>query len=220
MHVTNAVLEIGVLGCKSAVAVLLVAAGGAKLADPAGFAGTVRLFLPPLAAGPLISALAVLIAAGEVAAGAASLALPRAWWLNLVVLAICVSFLVVWTVGYLRYRGRPCRCFGALSRRGFSIAGVFRAAGLVLAGLLGSLPVSAIAVRLGPAAEFALLAAALLVALAAFSAAAGARAGVKPRSLRRWALWCGYHLTWRSRSGPCSAGWAFSSSCCSGSLAS
>ncbi len=66
-----------VLGCKAVVAVLLAAAGGAKLADLSGFAASVRLFLPGgLAARSLTIATA--LAGGEVAVGAASLSSPRA----------------------------------------------------------------------------------------------------------------------------------------------
>ncbi len=43
---TPVVLTPVALACKAVVAVLLVAAGGAKLADLPGFAASVRLFLP------------------------------------------------------------------------------------------------------------------------------------------------------------------------------
>src|SRR5207245_2542215 len=79
------------LGCKAALAVLLLAAGGAKLADLGEFATTVALFLPrrpgrePGGRGPggWGHSVALAIAAGEIVAGAASLAIPRAWWLNI-----------------------------------------------------------------------------------------------------------------------------------------
>lgn len=188
--VTAGVLQVAVLGCKAALAVLLVAAGGAKLADVRGFGASVRLFVrwrPGVLAGA--------VAAGELAIGAASLALPLAWWLNVVVLAVCASFLAVSAVGYVRYRGRPCRCFGALSGREFSAAGVGRAALLVLAAVIGLGRVPALSVRLGLGWEAALLAGAVLVAGAAFSAAvaagasvrSSARSSVRSSARARWA---------------------------------
>src|SRR5258708_8600148 len=45
------------LGAKAAVAVLLLVAGGAKLADLSGFASAIRLFLPAAAPRPVLAAL-------------------------------------------------------------------------------------------------------------------------------------------------------------------
>ncbi len=187
------------LACKAVVAVLLVAAGGAKLADVAGFAASVRLFLPRPAAprldgtaarldgtavprldgtaARLDRGVAVGIAVGEIAAGAASLSSPRASWLNLVVLAICGGFVTVSAAGYRWHRGRSCRCFGALSRRRFNLAGLGRSAAIALGAGVATTPVRAAAIQLGPADRIALLAGALLVAAAAFSAAAAVGAG-------------------------------------------
>jgi hypothetical protein len=39
-------MDVSVLAAKSAVALVLLVAGGAKMADVAGFAATVRLFMP------------------------------------------------------------------------------------------------------------------------------------------------------------------------------
>jgi hypothetical protein len=174
MHATGIAEQIVVFGGKTAIAVLLVAAGGAKLAGLREFGVSVRLFLPGGAPRWLAPYLAGGIAAGELVTGAASLAVPQAAWLNLAVLAICGCFLAVWTAGYARHRGRPCRCFGALSRRGFTAAGIARAAGLVLAALVATIGVPGISVQLGAAWQLALLAGAVLVAGAAFSAATAA----------------------------------------------
>ena len=165
-----------VLGCKAVVAVLLAAAGGAKLADLSGFAASVRLFLPGgLAARSLTIATA--LAGGEVAVGAASLSSPRAGWLNLVVLVICAGFVAVSAAGYARHPGRPCRCFGALTRRGFSVAGIGRAAAIALGAVAAAVPVHTALIQVGPASRIGLLAGALLVAAAAYSAAAAVAAG-------------------------------------------
>ena len=165
------------LACKAAVAVLLVAAGGAKLADLPGFAASVRLFRPGPAAPRADRAVAAGIAAGEITAGAASLSSPRASWLNLVVLAICCGFVAVSAAGYRWHRGRSCRCFGALSRRRFNLAGLGRSVLIALGAAAATAPVRAAAIQLGPADRVGLLAGALLVAGAAFSAAAAVGAG-------------------------------------------
>ena len=178
MLVTGTLPQAGVLAAKAGIAVLLIAAGGAKLAGLRGFAGSVRLFVPASLPGRAVLGLSGVIAGGELAAGAASLGWPRSAWLNVVVLGICAGFLVVSVAGYARYRGRPCRCFGALSSRGFSGYGVLRAGGLVLAALAGLMPVPVSSVQLGAGAQAGLLAGAVLVAAAAFSAAAVAGSAV------------------------------------------
>jgi len=173
-----------VLACKAAVAVLLTAAGGAKLADLPGFAASVRLFWAgrPASSRPL--AVAAGLACGEVAAGAASLSSPRAGWLNLVVLVICGGFVAVSAVGYARHPGRPCRCFGSLSGRNFSAAGIARAVIIAACAAVAVAPVRPGLTQLGAAGRLGLLAGALLVAAAAYSAAAAVGAG-QARDSRR-----------------------------------
>lgn len=183
MHAGGIFAQIAVLACKASIAVLLLTAGGAKLADLAGFAATVRLFVP-------VRALAVVIAAGEIGAGAASLSLPAVGWLNQAVFVICCGFLVVWAVGYARHAGRPCRCFGALSKRGFTLAGIGRAAGLTVAAFAATASVPGVAVRLSLLTRLGLLAGAALVAAAAFSAAAAAGARREPGIV----LWRGFRF--------------------------
>lgn len=173
--------QIAVAGAKAGLAVLLLVAGAAKLAGLDGFAATVRLFVParllaqtPLRPPPrsLPRRIALAVALGEVALGAVSLTAPAAGWVNSVVLAAGGGFVIVAVIGYVRHRGRSCRCFGALSRRRFDRAGIGRAvviaaaAGVPLAGRL-----SASAVRITPADRGLLLAAALLLAAGAFTAA-------------------------------------------------
>jgi hypothetical protein len=166
-----------VLAVKALVAVLLVAAGGAKLADLPGFAASVRLFLPGLGAPGLDRGVALGVAAAEIAAGAASLSSPKAGWLNLAVLAICGGFVAVSAAGYRWHRGRSCRCFGALSRHRFNLAGLGRSLLIALGAGLATAPVRAAAIQLSAADRIGLLAGALLVAGAAFSAAAAVGAG-------------------------------------------
>ena len=165
---------VAVLGCKAVIAVLLLAAGGAKLADLSGFASTVRLFVPEPACGPGRRSWRPGSRPANWPPGRVSLSVPQARWPNLVVLVVCVAFLVTWSIGYVRHRGRSCRCFGALSARGFDRAGIVRAAVLVLAALAAAAPVPVLAVQLGLGGQLALLAGGALIAGATYSAAAAA----------------------------------------------
>ncbi|HVB44031.1 MAG TPA: MauE/DoxX family redox-associated membrane protein [Streptosporangiaceae bacterium] len=172
------------LGCKALIAVLLLVAGGAKLADLPGFTVSVRLFAPRRTGPRIARAAATCIAGGEIAAGAVSLSSPRLGWLNLVVLGICGGFFVVSVVGYVRYPHRSCRCFGALSRHSFARPAIARAAGLTIAALLATARAGGPAVQVGPAGRLATLLVGLLVAVAALSAAAAIGAGSDPAAAR------------------------------------
>jgi hypothetical protein len=165
-----------ILGAKAALAVMLLVAGGAKLADLAGFAAAVRLFAPRRVAGslsaqPLLRAAALALAAGELVLGVASLTSPAVRWLNLAVLAAGCGFVAVSGAGYAFHRGRFCRCFGALSQRRFDLAGLGRAAVIAALADLATVTVSPSAVRLSLADRGLLLAASGLISLVAFTAA-------------------------------------------------
>jgi hypothetical protein len=164
-------VDVLVLCAKTAVACLLIVAGGAKLADPASFASTVRLFIPLRVGWPLLSAIAVGVSLGELAVGLASLTLPAITALDVLVFAITCAFVAVSAIGYAFHRGRSCRCFGALSQRKFDAAGVLRSA--VIAGIaaVALTHVDVAAFRLDATARVLLFAAAGLLAVAAFTAA-------------------------------------------------
>jgi hypothetical protein len=162
---------LAILAAKSALAMMLLVAGGAKLADLGGFAATVRMFVPRPAPRASVRAAAVAVALGEVGLGAASVSFPAARWVNPVILALACVFLAVSAVGYARLRGRSCQCFGALSQRKFDSSGVARAAAIVAAAALAMAGVRPPAVQLTVPARAGLLAAALVVALTAFTAA-------------------------------------------------
>jgi hypothetical protein len=159
-----------VLAAKALLAVLLLAAGGAKLADPAGFMAAMRLFAPPRAL-TLVPAGAAAIIAAELAAGTISLCWPSATWADLAVLALACGFTAVAGIGYARYRGRPCRCFGALTRRSFSARSLLQSIVILAAAVLATRPVGQAEVTLGLTAHVLLLAATALMALAAYTAA-------------------------------------------------
>jgi methylamine utilization protein MauE len=164
------------LAAKLALALTLIAAGSAKLAGTRGFASTVRLFVPPglgpaARTAPVTRAVAGAIAAGELAVGCASLAVPRAGWLNWVVLGLGTLFIVISVIGYARYRDRSCNCFGGLSRRKFDRRGIARSLLIGAGGVVATLPVPVSAVRLSAADAILLLAAAALAACATYAAA-------------------------------------------------
>jgi hypothetical protein len=170
-------VPVAVLGAKALLAVMLLVAGGAKLADLDSFAASVRLFLPRRRTGPL-AGLALLTSAagarriaGAVALGGASLALPGIWPLNLAVLAAAACFAVVSGLGFAFHRGRSCRCFGALSRRRFDRAGLARSAAVAALAGLATAPLAPAAVALSPAGHGLLLAGSALIAFVAFTAA-------------------------------------------------
>jgi hypothetical protein len=164
-----------VLAAKAAIAVLLIAAGSAKLADPAGFAAAIRLFVPrraPARVQALAPAAAGAVIAAELIAGTASLCWPAAAWANLAVLALACGFAAVAGLGYARFRDRPCRCFGALTRRSFSARSLVQSLVILAAATLAaSGPAATDAVAIGLIAHLLLLAAASLLALAASTAA-------------------------------------------------
>ncbi len=168
------------LGAKAAVAVLLLVAGGAKLADLTGFAAAIRLFLPAAAPQAVLAGLpaaGAALALTELLTGVASLCWPAAGWLNWVVLALACGFVVVAAIGFTRHRGRPCRCFGALTRRSFGVRATAQA--LLIAGVAGLAlrPARPAQVDLGLAEHLLLLAGASLLGLAAYTAARALAAG-------------------------------------------
>jgi hypothetical protein len=173
-------MDVLVLCAKTAVACLLIVAGGAKLCDPASFASTVRLFVPLRVAWPLLTVIAVGVSLGELAVGLVSLTLPAITALNALVFAMACAFVVVSAVGYAFHRGRSCRCFGALSHRKFDAAGVLRSAVIAGVAAVALAHVGIAALQVDATARVLLLAAGGLLALAAFTAARVRGAGSEP----------------------------------------
>ena len=173
-------MDVLILCAKTAVACLLIVAGGAKLSDPASFASTMRLFIPLHVAWRLLWAMAVGVSLAELAVGLASLTLPAVTALNLVVLAIACAFVAVSALGYAFHRGRSCRCFGSLSQRKFTAAGVLRSAIIASIAAVALGRVGAAALQLDVTARVLLFAAAGLLALVAFTAARARGPGREP----------------------------------------
>lgn len=171
------------LGAKSALAALLLVAGGAKLADLAGFASTVRLFLPRRASWPVLRNVALAITLAELALGAASLSSPALRWPNPVIFALGGGFVVVSVTGYALHRGRSCHCLGALSARSFDGAGIARSIAIAAAAAVAMRSVRPAFVQLATAERIVLLGASCLLAFAAYTAARALAAShaVQPR---------------------------------------
>ena len=119
----------------------------------------------------MLRAVALAVALGELALGAASLTSPALGWLNPVVLAVGCAFVVVSGAGYAFHRGRSCRCFGTLSGRRFDLAGLARAIAVTALAGVATSAVSPSTVRLGLPDRWLLAAASCLLAFVAFAAA-------------------------------------------------
>jgi hypothetical protein len=165
-----------ILCAKAGLAVLLLVAGGAKLADLAGFGAAVRLFLPARAIR-LASPAGLAIAAAELVAGGVSLCWPALGWVNIAVLVLAVGFAVVAVTGYIRHRGQQCRCFGTLSRRGFGRREVGQAMAIMAAAVIAARPAGGAQLQLATTAQVLLLCGAGLTAVAARTAAGALATG-------------------------------------------
>jgi hypothetical protein len=164
-------MDAAILGAKSLLAVMLVIAGGAKLADLAGFAATTRLFMPWRVPRAVIRGCALGIALAELGLGAASLSSPSVGWLNPVIFTLACGFVGVSAVGYAFYRGRSCRCFGALSQRKFDVVGILRSVAIAAVAAIAMSGVRVTSVQVGGAERGLLAAAAIFLGLIALTAA-------------------------------------------------
>jgi hypothetical protein len=176
-------LDVLVLAIKAGLALTLLTAGSAKLADVNSFAATVRLFVPRRVPGFATRGIAGGTGLAELLIGSASFSFPSIAWVNVVVLVAGCVFVAVSGVGYLFHRGVTCRCFGRLSRRSFDAPALARSLGI--AGLAAFVAVSTVspgAVDLTAVAHLLLLATAALLVASTFTAARalGAVAEVQP----------------------------------------
>jgi hypothetical protein len=171
------------LCAKAALAVMLIVAGGAKLADQVGFAAVVRLFIPVRALAPAYKHIATAIALAEVILGCASLSFPAARWINLLVLLAGCAFVVVSVTGLVLHRGKSCSCFGPLSRRKFDVQSVLRSILIAAFAAVAMVGVSPSSVRLGVTTQALLLIAGAMLLTVSYVAAKvlAAISDVQPR---------------------------------------
>lgn len=161
-----------ILALKSALALMLLVAGAAKLADLPSFSATVRLFMPRKTPRGAQLGVASAVGAVELALGSASLSFPATHAINLVVLLAGCVFVVISAVGYIFHRDVACRCFGRLSHRTFDAAALARSVMIAaLAAVVVASNVSPAATRITTTSDLFLFAAEALVAIATFTAA-------------------------------------------------
>ena len=165
-------MEVVALIAKSGLALMLVMAGAAKLADLSGFAMTARLFIPRMTPSVVVQGIAAGIGVGELVLGTASFSFPHVQPINYVVLGMGCLFVAVAVVGWIFHQGVQCRCFGRLSRRTFDLTAVARS--VLIAGLAAVAVTVAAAstdIQISPTSQIVLVAAAVLLACGSYAAA-------------------------------------------------
>jgi len=156
---------------KATFAVILIIAGGAKLADLTGFAAVFRLFIAMRLPTPVYAYLARGTALAEVFLGCVSLSFPAVKLVNLIALTAGCAFVVVSVTGFAFHRGRSCNCFGVLSRIKFDARGVFRSLILAAFAVLAVIGASPSAARLCATSQLLLLATGAVLSAVSFTAA-------------------------------------------------
>jgi hypothetical protein len=164
-------MEILILFAKSTIAVLLLVAGAAKLSDPKNFAATVRLFIPYRSLSWAAQGCALGIAISEFTLGAASLSFPETHWLNIAIFVLACAFIVVSIFGFAFHRGRPCRCFGALSHRNFDVLNIIRSTTIAAVAAVAMIATREASTHVALPTRVLLIAACLLLGIAASTAA-------------------------------------------------
>ena len=170
------------LCAKATFAVILIIAGGAKLADLTGFAAVFRLFITMRLPAPVYAYMATGTALAEAFLGCVSLSFPAVKWVNLTALIAGCAFVVVSVTGLVFHRGRSCNCFGALSRIKFDARGVFRSlilAAFAVLAMIGASP----SARLCATSQLLLLATGAMLSAVSFTAAKAL--AVHPEDQRR-----------------------------------
>lgn len=128
-------LQIAVLLLRAFLAIILLAAGAAKLADMRNFSTTLIGLGIPAWRPLLIRGIALSVPLVEVVLG---MAIVSNLWPTIVdsaVLVLMSSFSIVVIVALRKKLQVTCRCFGALSDSQFSSKGLLRSVGLTAAAL-------------------------------------------------------------------------------------
>lgn len=128
-------LQIAVLLLRASLAIILLAAGAAKLADTRNFSTTLIELGVPTRRPLLIRKIALFVPLVEVGLG---MAIVSDLWPTIVdgaVLALMGSFSAVVIIALRKKLKVTCRCFGALSDSQFSSKGLIRSVGLTMAAL-------------------------------------------------------------------------------------
>ena len=159
------------LAAKAGLAVVLIVAGAAKLADLPSFVAAARLLLPSRVPHAWLRMAAYGVVGIELGVGSISLALPNQTWLNTVVCVIACGFVLASAYGFATHRGRPCACFGGISGTTFDSSGVFRSVLVAISAAVALHDVPSTSAELTWSQRTLLAGAALLLAAVAFTAA-------------------------------------------------
>ncbi len=122
----SGVLQVIMLFMRASLAVVLVAAGAAKLADTRSFAVTLMGLGVPVRRQLFLRGFAIIVPLTELALG---LAIISGLWPTIVngaVFALMCGFSLVVIIALRRKLNVACRCFGALSDSQFSRIGLLR----------------------------------------------------------------------------------------------
>lgn len=114
---------------RASIALVLVAAGGAKLADRAGFKETLKRLGAPSWGADIGS---TIIPAFEVCLGVCSLIGVAAFAIDVLVLSLTLGFVGTSLYAMRLTPGLVCRCFGAFRNSPFGWRGLVRSSGLAL----------------------------------------------------------------------------------------
>jgi hypothetical protein len=109
----------------------LLLAGISKVAVRSEFTASATRFMP-VSARRYARQVAVVAISVEIVAGFATLLIVRSRFLDTVDILLFAALFMIAIVGYRRYRGTPCRCFGALSKGQFNWLTIARNALLLL----------------------------------------------------------------------------------------
>lgn len=109
----------------------LLLAGISKIPVKTNFEASAARFVPASVRRYARQVGAAVIAV-EIATGFATLLIVRSLFLDAVDIVLFTALLTISIVGYRRYRGASCRCFGALSKGQFNWLAIGRNAVLVL----------------------------------------------------------------------------------------
>lgn len=110
----------------------LLLAGLGKVTVMSDFTSSAERFIPATVQH-YARQVAIAVVAVEIVIGLSTLLIPSSRLLDVVVVALFAGLLAISVIGYQRYRGSSCRCFGPLSKGEFNRLAIARNTLLALA---------------------------------------------------------------------------------------
>lgn len=132
----NVIIVYVIFSLRAILAVLLVAAGAAKLADTRSFTATLLALGVPTQPENIVRSIAFAIPLIEAIVGLASIS---GFWqpvVNGAVLLLMAGFMLIVIIALRKAPYATCRCFGALSDSQFSVRGLVRSVLLTVGALI------------------------------------------------------------------------------------